>query len=148
MSRIAWVGCSCVPSPALIMIASINSVRCFGAPGVGWRITTASIFMASRFWAVSLKLSPFFRLLEEAVKFTVSALSRFCASSKLIRVRVEFSKNRFTMVTPWRDGTFLMGRSRTSRKLKAVSIMTWISSLGYPSSPSRCFCCSIPIPLP
>ena len=80
------------------------------------------------------KLSPFFRLLDEAEKFTVSALSLFWASSKLIFVLVEFSKNKLTIVTPCKDGTFLIGRSSTSLKLNAVSIMVCISSLGYPST--------------
>ena len=40
---------------------------------------------------------------------------RFSAISKLDRVRVEDSKKRFTTVLPRRVGTFLMGRSETSR---------------------------------
>jgi hypothetical protein len=59
----------------------------------------------------------------DAEKLTVSALNLFWASSKLIRVLVEFSKNRLTTVMPCKDGTFLIGLSRTSRKLNAVSII-------------------------
>ena len=36
----------------------------------------------------------------DAEKFTISALSLFWANSKLILVRVEFSKNKLTIVTP------------------------------------------------
>ena len=60
------------------------------------------------FCAVSLKLSPFFKLLVEAEKFTVSALSLFCARSKLILGLVEFSKNKLTIVLPCNDGLFLL----------------------------------------
>ena len=98
----------------------IYFVKCNEEPGLGCLITTASIFMASIFCTVSLKLSPFFRLLEEAEKLTVSALKRFWANSKLILVRVEFSKKRFTIVFPCKEGTFFIGRSRISLKLKDV----------------------------
>ena len=103
-------------------------------------MTTASIFIASIFCTVSLKLSPFFKLLEEAEKLTVSALRRFCANSKLILVRVEFSKKRFTIVLPCKEGTFFIGLSSISLKLKDVSIILSISLAGKFSKPRRCFC--------
>ena len=59
---------------------------------------------------VSRRLSPLFTLLDETAKFITSALSRRAAVSKLVRVRVESSKNRFTTVLPRRAGTFGMGR--------------------------------------
>ena len=55
-------------------------------------------------------------------KLVTSAERRFSANSNDIRVRVEFSKNRFTIFFPIRDGTFFMGRSKTSRNVKPVSI--------------------------
>src|SRR2546422_1825385 len=72
-----------------------------------------SIRIASRFLAVSTRVSPFCTALPEAATFTVSAESRFSANSKEMRVRVEASKKRLTIVLPRRAGTFLMGRSRS-----------------------------------
>ena len=48
----------------------------------------------------SIGFSQFIYSKEDEEKFTVSALRRFWASSKLIRVRVEFSKNKLTIVFP------------------------------------------------
>ncbi len=45
----------------------------------------------------------------------MSADSRFSAISKLERVRVEDSKKRLITVLPRSVGTFLIGRSATSR---------------------------------
>ena len=56
--------------------------------------------IASMFLAVSMIVSPFDRLLAAAEKSTVSAPSRRAASEKLVRVRVEFSKNSVTHVVP------------------------------------------------
>jgi hypothetical protein len=56
-----------------------------------------------------------------AATFTVSAESRFSANSNEIRVRVEASKKRLTMVLPRSAGTFLMARSLTSLNGSAVS---------------------------
>ena len=55
------------------------------------------------FLAVSMNVSPFDRLLPEEEKSTVSAPSRRAASEKLVRVRVEFSKNKFA--TSCREST-------------------------------------------
>ena len=60
------------------------------------------------FLAVSMNVSPFDRLLVEAEKSTVSAPSRRAASEKLVRVRVEFSKNRLTQVLPVSSGIFAL----------------------------------------
>ena len=59
--------------------------------------------MASMFLAVSMNVSPFDRLLPEAEKSTVSAPNRRAASEKLVRVRVDGSKNRFAQVRPASD---------------------------------------------
>src|SRR5512140_1815149 len=96
-----------------------------------------SIFIASMFRAVSLSVSPFETLLPVEENPSTSAESRRSASSKESRVRVEFSKNMFAMVFPCRGGTFLMGRSSTSRKETAVSRISWMSSRFIPSRPSR-----------
>jgi hypothetical protein len=70
--------------------------------------------IASRFFAVSTRVSPF--VTEEAaeVQLSASAESTFAAISKELRVRVEASKKRFTTLLPRSDGTFLIGRWRTS----------------------------------
>ena len=87
------MGCWWVPSPALTTGTSIQSVtakRC-GAPEAGWRITTASIPMAFKVWAVSFRDSPLDTDEPRAAKLITSALRRLAAASKEMRVRVESS---------------------------------------------------------
>ena len=120
-SSSACVGCSCVPSPALTMLASMRLARKWCAPGAGWRMTTISTFIARMLFTVSSSVSPFLTEELAAEKLTVSALNRFSASSKLMRVRVEFSKKRLATVVSRRLGTFLMGRLMTSLNSRAVS---------------------------
>src|SRR6266581_4080887 len=96
-----------------------------------------SIRIASRFLAVSTRVSPFCTALPEAATFTVSAESRFSANSKEMRVRVDASKNRLTIVLPRSAGTFLMGRSDTSLKGSAVSRTRRIWSAERCSRPTR-----------
>src|SRR3954471_4236535 len=96
-----------------------------------------SIRIASRFRAVSTSVSPFDTLDPAADTFTVSADSRFSANSNEMRVRVEFSKNRFTIVDPRSAGTFLIARSLISLNGSAVSRMSLIWSPVSDSSPRR-----------
>src|SRR5881296_4628679 len=131
------VGCSCLPSPALMTLERIRLPRNSAAPEEGWRMTTMSIRIASRFRAVSTRVSPFCTELPLAATLTVSAERRFSANSNEIRVRVDASKNRLTMVLPRSAGTFLMGRSETSLKGSAVSRMSRIWSAERSSSPTR-----------
>jgi hypothetical protein len=100
-SSSACVGCSCVPSPALMTpaliqprVASVN-----GAPDAGWRITTASAPIACSVWAVSLRLSPLDTLEPLAEKLITSAESRLAAASNEIRVRVDGFWNTSATVT-------------------------------------------------
>src|SRR3954462_10182953 len=95
--------------------------------------------MASRFFAVSTSVSPLLTEEPAAATLTVSAESRFSANSNEIRVRVDGSKNRLTMVLPRSAGTFLMARSLTSLKGSAVSRMSSICSALSGSSPTRSF---------
>ena len=67
-------------------------------------------------------------LLVEMLILKVSALIRLAATSKESLVRVEGSKNRFTMVRPLRAGTFLMDREEISLKDTAVASMCEMSS--------------------
>ena len=96
-----WVGCSCAPSPAL-MIDALDVLRqqVQGRRASEWRTTMTSAPIASMFLAVSMKVSPLERLETLAEKSWVSAESRLAARLKLVRVRVEFSKNRLKTIRP------------------------------------------------
>ena len=70
------------------------------APDSLWRTTIASGRMAFSVIAVSSSVSPL-RTEEVATSMLMtSAPSRLAATSKLVRVRVEFSKNRLMTVRP------------------------------------------------
>ena len=58
-SSSACVGCSCVPSPALMMGIGRWRARKCGAPEAAWRITMASGRMAASVFSVSTSDSPF-----------------------------------------------------------------------------------------
>ena len=66
-----------------------------------------------------------------------SADSRVAAMSNVVRVRVEFSKNRLKTLLPRSSGTFLTSRSLTDTKLAAVSRMCVSVALGRPSVESK-----------
>ncbi len=70
-------------------------------------------------------------------RLMTSALSRVAAISKVVRVRVEFSKKRLNTLLPRSSGTFLTSRSLTLTKLAAVSRMCVRMSRGSPSVESR-----------
>src|SRR5262245_6574288 len=93
--------------------------------------------MASMFLAVSMKLSPLERLEPPGVKSRVSALSRRAARLKLVRVRVDGSKNRFTTTLPLRNVRFLRRFWLSSTKFSAVSRMVTSSSRLSSSRPRR-----------
>ena len=136
-SSSAWVGCSCMPSPALMMRArQICDSRC-AAPDEACRITIMSGDIASRLSAVSTSVSPLVTLEVATAMLRVSALSRFSAISNDVRVRVLGSKNRLTTVRPRSAGTFLTVREPTSFIASAVSRMRTISSGESSSMPSR-----------
>src|SRR5690606_20122687 len=84
------------------------------------------------------RVSPFLTLDPPDEKLRTSAESRFSASSKEIRVRVEFSKNKLAIVMSRNVGTFLIGRLITSLKLSAVCRIISISSFVMYLIPSRC----------
>src|SRR5271154_2904796 len=90
-SSSAWVGCSCLPSPALTMAALHHPETSSEAPAQGVRRTIASGLCALRVRTVSLSDSPFSTLDPLAAKLTTSADRRLAASSKELRVRVEAS---------------------------------------------------------
>src|SRR5690242_12625759 len=61
-------------------------------------------------------------------KSMVSAPSRRAANEKLVRVRVEFSKNRFAQVRPARMGIFCVQLPLASLNATAASRMMFSSS--------------------
>src|SRR5690606_720761 len=73
------------------------------------------------------------------LRLTTSADRRLAAISKVVRVRVEFSKNRLKTDLPRSSGTFLTSRSDTPTKFDAVSRMRWIISRDRPSIDKRCW---------
>src|SRR6476469_289653 len=79
-----------------------------------------SVPIAKYVLAVSRIVSPFVKEEFPGVKLRVSADKRLAASSKLLRVRVDGSKNRLATTCPCKVGTFLVRRDKTSRKLAAV----------------------------
>ena len=99
-SSSAWVGCSCVPSPALMIGVGRWRARKCGAPRAAWRITMASGRIAASVFSVSTSDSPLDTLEPDAVIETASAPRRLAAISKLVRVRVEASKKRLTIILP------------------------------------------------
>ena len=135
------MGCSCAPSPALMMLELRRSARNCGAPDELCRRTIISAWFASRIFAVSLRVSPFVRLEELAEILMTSALRRIAAISKDVRVRVLGSTKKFTSVLPRNAGTFLISRVPTSLKASAVSRMKVISSAESSRMPSRSFRC-------
>ena len=138
MSSSPCVGCSWAPSPALITEhLRFWESKC-GLPGVWCRTMITSTPMASMFLAVSMKVSPLERLLLEAVKSSVSAPSRRAARAKLVRVRVEFSKNKLQQVLPARAAILRPPWSSMRRKTAALSRIRVISSAERSSRPSKC----------
>ena len=81
-------------------MASVFSVIFWGVPASLARQMNMSTFMASMVWMVSARLSPFTTEEVEPPMEMESAERRFSASSKELLVRVEGSRNRFTMVRP------------------------------------------------
>ena len=139
-SSSACVGCWWVPSPALITGQSIQPAWAsrYGAPEDWCRTTTASTPIAWSVCAVSLRLSPFDTLEPLAEKLSTSADSRFAAVSKLIRVRVESSKNRLITVRPRSVGSFLISRDCVAAIWAAVSSTSTASSCERSLADSRC----------
>ena len=136
MSNMAWVGCAWRPSPALMMATlgvTCSAIKC-GAPDWLWRTTNMSLCMARRLRRVSSKDSPL--LVAEVLmsRLSTSADKRLAASSKVLRVRVEFSKNRFTTVLPRSRGTFFTSWLPTTTKELAVSMIRSSKGRGRPST--------------
>src|SRR5439155_428912 len=147
MSSSPCVGCAWRPSPALITWtceATWFAIR-WAAPLEECRTTNMSACIAQRLSTVSSKVSPLVEDDTVIFRLMTSADRRFAAISKVVRVRVEGSKNRLNTDLPRRSGTFFTSRSVTPMKDAAVSRMCTRISRGSPSIVSRCW--SFPSPL-
>src|SRR5881398_3312618 len=71
-------------------------------------------------------------------RLITSADRRVAAISKVVRVRVLFSKNRLNTLLPRSIGTFLTSRSAMEANGTAVSRIRPMTLAGKPSSVSRC----------
>src|SRR3954467_15957366 len=139
-----WVGCAWRPSPALMTCSCSFTWRAMrnGAPEALWRTTKMSACIAERFATVSSSDSPLEVDDTDTLRLMTSAERRLAAISKVVRVRVEDSKNRLNTLLPRRIGTFFTSRSVTPAKDSAVSRICTRISRGSPSMESRC--CSSP----
>src|SRR6266849_1146672 len=104
-----------------------------------------SACIADRFATVSRSDSPLVCEDSAMLRLMTSAERRLAAISKVVRVRVEGSKNRLNTLLPRSSGTFFTSRSVTPAKDSAVSRICSRISRGSPSIDSRC--CSSPLPL-
>ena len=97
-----------------------------------------SAFIATRLSTVSSSVSPL--LVDETpmLRLITSADRRLAAISNVVRVRVEFSKNRLNTERPRSSGTFFTSRSEIDANGTAASRMRTMTSAGRPSSVSRC----------
>ena len=102
-------------------------MRC-GAPDCEWRTTKMSASIATRLSTVSSSVSPL--LVDDApmLRLMTSADSRLAAISNVVRVRVEFSKNRLNTALPRSSGTFFTSRSAIDTNGSAVSRMLRMTS--------------------
>src|SRR5512134_489512 len=139
-SSSSCVGCAWRPSPALITCSCGFTWRATrkGAPEEPWRTTKMSACIAERLATVSSSDSPLEVELTATLRLMTSAERRLAAISKVVRVRVEPSKNRLNTLLPRSSGTFLMSRSVTPTKDSAVSRIFTRISRGSPSMDSRC----------
>ena len=139
-SSSACVGCSWLPSPALITEPSTLRANSSTAPEAWCRTTRISGCMALSVTAVSISVSPLRIEDEDTDMFMTSAPSRFPASSNEDWVRVEASKNRFTWVRPRKLVRFLSTWRLSSTYSSERSSRPVISAAESPSIPSRCRC--------
>src|SRR2546421_1070655 len=104
-----------------------------------------SACIAERLATVSSSDSPLVCEESAMLRLMTSAERRLAAISKVVRVRVEGSKNRLNTLLPRSNGTFFTSRSVTPTKDSAVSRICTSTSRGTPSIDKRC--CSSPLAL-
>src|SRR5258706_8023284 len=141
------VGCAWRPSPAFTTCSCGLTWRAMrnGAPDEAWRTTKMSACIAERLATVSSSDSPLVAEDTEMLRLMTSADRRLAAISKVVRVRVEASKNKLNTLLPRSSGTFFTSRSVTPANDSAVSRICTRISRGSPSIDSRC--CSSPLAL-
>src|SRR5688572_11535125 len=141
------VGWAWRPSPALITCSCGLTWRAIrnGAPDDSCRTMKMSACMAERLATVSSSDSPLVADETVILRLITSADRRLAAISKVVRVRVEGSKNRLNTLLPRSNGTFFTSRSVTPAKDSAVSRICSRMSRGKPSVDRRC--CSSPFSL-
>ena len=125
----AWVGCSCLPSPALMIGACAIRSAIAGAPASLWRMTMRSGRMASVVLMVSASVSPLLMLEPAVVRSAVVAPSRCAAIVKLRRVLVESSKKRFAMMRPVSgrlSGKLMAASAALARSARMFSGVSWL----------------------
>ena len=93
--------------------------------------------MADKLAMVSSKDSPLDAEERAMSRLITSADKRVAAISKVVRVRVLFSKNKLKTLLPRSKGTFFTSRSLTLTKLAAVSKMCVRMSRDKPSVDSK-----------
>src|SRR3989440_2231533 len=141
------VGWAWRPSPAFTTCSCGLTCRAMrnGAPDESCRTTKISACIAERLATVSSSDSPLVCEDTAMLRLMTSAESRLAAISKVVRVRVEGSKNRLKTLLPRSSGTFFTSRSVTPTNDSAVSRIWVRISRGRPSVESRC--CSSPAAL-
>src|SRR5687767_1776203 len=141
------VGCAWRPSPALITCSCALTWRAIrkGAPEDSCRTTKMSACIAERLATVSSSDSPLVADDTVMLRLITSADRRLAAISKVVRVRVEGSKNRLNTLLPRSSGTFFTSRSVTPTNDSAVSRICTRMARGNPSMERRC--CSSPFEL-
>ena len=88
----AWVGCSCMPSPALTTALRVRLDDVVGGAGGGVpEHDHVGVHRVQRGHGVAQSVSPLLVLEDEPPRLTTSALRRLPASSNEVRVRVDAS---------------------------------------------------------
>src|SRR5229473_7101253 len=128
MSSSPCVGCAWRPSPALITCtceATWFAIR-WAAPLEEWRTTNMSAYIAERLSTVSSRVSPLVEDDTTMFRLMTSADRRFAAISKVVRVRVEASKNRLNTDLPRRSGTFFTSRLRSEEHTSELQSLAYL----------------------
>ena len=115
------------------------AIKC-AAPLTEWRTIKASTNIASKLRIVSSKLSPF-EVADVAIFILItSAPNFFAANSKVVRVRVLFSKNKFITVLSRNNGIdfIFLDDCVLSINVSAVSRICVKSSALKPSGVKKC----------
>ena len=134
-SNNAWVGCSLLPSPALITAQLTFWDNKFGAPESWCLITIKSGCIAFKVIAVSIKVSPFLRAELSIFIVITSAPNLLPAKSNELWVLVDGSKNKLICVFPLKISNFfelLLFNFMNSLASFKISLASRIDRFGIP----------------